>query len=1095
LKRILLALGVLATLAAISPTLGIGQEDSDATATAGLELQWRNIGPQRGGRSIAVGGSTARPSEYYFGATGGGLWKTTDGGNEWAPVTDGQISSSSVGAVEVCPADPDTVYIGMGEVEFRGDIIPGDGIYKTTDGGETWTHMGLGDVQAIGRIRVDPSNCDRVFVAALGHMFGPSDERGVYRSTDGGETWENVLFQDDLAGAVDIAMDPNDPDTLYAGFWHVFRKPWLLESGGPGSGLFKSTDGGDTWENLTDNPGMPDEPIGKVGVSVSGADSNRVYAIIEAADGGVFSSSDAGATWERVNSDRDLRQRAFYYTRIYADPTDVDRVYVLNVDFFRSDDGGATFDDIDTPHGDNHDLWISPEDNQRMIEGNDGGANVSTDGGENWTEQDYSTAQIYHVTTTNDDPYLVCGAQQDSSTICTSSEDTGDETIQVGGGEAGYVAVDPQDSNVFYTGNYGGQLTRFDRDTGQARSVHIWPDNPMGHPAKDLKERFQWTFPIVTNPAKPNAVYASSQHVFETTNEGQRWRRISPDLTRADPDTLGDSGGPITKDQTSIEYYADVFTVAPSTVDPDVIWAGSDDGLVHVTRNDGGSWTPVRPPDLPHFTRVSMIEASPHDAGTAYLAAHRYRLDDFGVYLYKTHDFGRTWTPISNGIPDGSFLWSVREDPERAGLLYAGTQHGVYVSFDDGANWESMSGDLPDASVQDLTVKGDDLVIATHGRGFYILDDLGQLRELGAEGVAAVEKAGAIEPSVAGEAAESEEAEESASEETEAVEPEAVEGEEGEEEESEAFGPVDPLSLADTQMLKLDPAEREAVVRLPMTDAAPAPAPDGAVDLLDPTDPIRRQSQLGISYQVNGAVDSISIKVLTSKGQEVRTFTGLNTAPGPHTFSWNLRYPNTVTFPGLIFWSANTQGPLAPWGGYQLVLTASDNDSDAQQFAILRPPVLPPDITQQDIVEQFQLSRRVVNRTGEANQAVIDIRDCKSQIDNRLGQTSDPDVTQTGQALEGRLSQVEEAIYQVRLESGQDPLNFPIKLNNKIAALRGHIESADDRPTDAEYAVFNVLSGQLQDQLDELARIVASDVPDFNAALGAAGLQPISCTS
>jgi photosystem II stability/assembly factor-like uncharacterized protein len=1054
---------VLTTAAMLIPASGQGQQPAADPALL-QEFQWRNVGPLIGGRSIAVGGSVARPNEYYFGATGGGLWKTTDGGEEWAPVTDGQITSSSVGAIEVCPANPDVVYIGMGEVEFRGDIIPGDGVYKTTDGGQTWTHLGLSDAHAIGRIRVDPSNCDRVFVAALGHMFGQNDERGVYRSLDGGANWERVAFRNDLAGAVDIAMDPDNPDVLYAGFWHVYRKPWLLNSGGPGSGLLKSTDGGETWTDLTEAPGMPEGPIGKVGVSVSGADSNRVYAIIEANEGGVFQSNDAGATWERVNSDRSLRQRAFYYTRIYADPVVRDRVYVLNVSFLRSDNGGSSFQSISTPHVDNHDLWIAPDNNQRMIEGNDGGANVSTNGGQEWTEQDYSTAQMYHVTTTDDDPYLVCGAQQDNGTVCTSSQGVGDDTFEVGGGEAGYIAVDPEDSNVFYAGNYGGQQTRFDRTTDQARSVHIWPDNPMGHPALNLKERFQWTFPIVTNPARPDAVYASSQHVFVTNNEGQSWKQISPDLTRADPDTLGDSGGPITKDQTSIEYYATVFTVAPSTVDPKVIWAGSDDGLVHVTRNHGRSWERVRPPLLPRLTRMSMIEASPHDPGTAYLAAHRYRLDDFGVYLYKTNDYGHTWTRIANGIPDGAFLWSVREDPVRPGLLYAGTQHGVYVSFDDGASWESLSESLPDVSVQDLVVKGDDLVIATHGRGFYILDDLGPLRELGAEALAGGAPALRAPTAPLGT-------------------------------EVQGAGEAAPQSRAEAEALSTDAVESGtldlASPRIAAPKAAPS-APDGPVELLDPADPIRGEAELGVVYEVREPVDAITATVYNRRGEEVRTFTGLDTTPGQRNFNWNLRYPNTVSFPGMVLWSANTSGPLSPWGKYRLVLRAG-GDTDEQQFEILRDPRLGPEITQADINEQFRLSRRVVNRTGEANQAVIDIRDCKGQVDARLEATDDPEVARGGAALNEALSVVEEAIYQVRLQSNQDPLNFPIKLNNKIAVLRGHIESADDQPTDQTYEVFDELSGQLETELDELAGIVARDVPAFNDALAAAGLEPITC--
>ncbi|HEV8563101.1 MAG TPA: hypothetical protein VGR06_42840, partial [Actinophytocola sp.] len=725
-RRFLIPLAAFAALIAFSPPAAASPEARrDVNPALFKDLLWRNVGPSLGGRSLAVAGSVARPNEYYFGATGGGLWKSTDGGTEWAPVTDGQITSSSVGAIAVCPANPDVVYLGMGEVDLRGDIIPGDGVYKTVDGGRTWRHLGLEQTQMIGRIRVDPANCDAVYVAALGHAFGPNNQRGVFRSSNGGNSWERVLFRDDLTGAVDLVMDPANPRVLYASLWHAFRKPWLLESGGPGSGLFKSVDGGSTWTELTTNPGLPAAPVGKIGVSVSGANPNRVYAIVEAPAGGLFRSEDAGATWRLVNDSAAIRQRAFYYTHVFADPVLPDRVYVQNVQFLRSDDGGATLSTVNTPHGDNHDLWIAPNNSQRMIEGNDGGANVSVNGGAAWTAQDYSTAQIYRVTTTNDDPYLICGEQQDRDSVCVSSTG-GTDRFSAGGGESGPIAVDPRDSNVFYAGNYDWFMTRLDRSgrTGLgARQVTPWPDNPMGHPASDLRHRPQWTYPLVTNPAEPDAVYTGSQFVMKSTDRGQSWRQLSPDLTYHDPATLGDSGGPITKDQTSIEYYATVFAIAPSTVDPRVIWAGSDDGRIHRTADGGGFWQPVTPLELAKFSTVTMVDASHFDTGTAYVAAHRYRLDDRTPLAFRTHNGGTTWTRINAGFAPSDFLWSIREDPLRPGLLYAATQHGVYVSFNDGDSWQSLRTNLPDTSVQDITVKGGDLVIATHGRGFYVLDD------------------------------------------------------------------------------------------------------------------------------------------------------------------------------------------------------------------------------------------------------------------------------------------------------------------------------------------------------------------------------------
>jgi photosystem II stability/assembly factor-like uncharacterized protein len=1011
-------------------------------------LKWRNIGPPLGGRSIAVAGSVARPNEYYFGATGGGLWKTTNGGEDWSPVTDGQIGSSSVGAIEVCPTNPDVVYIGMGEVELRGNVIPGDGVYKTTDGGRTWTHMGLADTQMIGRVRVDPANCDRVFVAALGHTFGANDERGVFRSDNGGQTWQKVLVGDGLTGAVDLSIDPSNPRVVYASLWHVFRKPWLLFSGGDSSGLFKSTDGGTTWTELSGH-GLPAEPLGKIGVSVSPADPNRVYAIVEAADGGVFRSDDAGASWQRTDNSSARRQRAFYYTRIYADPVVRDRVYVLNTSFYRSNDAGASFSSISTPHGDNHDLWIAPNNNSRMVEGNDGGANVSTNGGEDWTDQDYSTAQMYRLATTDDDPYLVCGEQQDRGATCVSSTG-GDDFFGIpGGSESGPIAVDPRDSNVFYAGSccgpFTGSLTRFDRSgkTGiGGRRIDPWPDNPMGHAAGDNLHRFQWTYPLVTNPAEPNALFAGSQYVLKSTNGGQSWQRISPDLSYADPATLGDSGGPITRDQTGIEYYATVFAIAPSTVDPKVIWAGSDDGRIHVTTQGGGTWRNVTPRGLAKDSRVSMLDAGHQDTATAYAAVHRYKLDDFRPYIYKTHSGGTAWTKITTGIPDGDFIWSVREDPQRRGLLYAAAQHAVYVSFDDGSNWQSLSLNLPDNSVQDIAVKGGDLVIASHGRGFYVLDDGATLlRRLTPQ--------------------------------------------------------TKPRDIADFKQTV--PPET------PIPDVGPPPPsvpptvhdPDAESDvavLRDPDNPVRAvTNNLQVSYTLKQAASSATADFLNADGAVIRSFT-LPTTAGTRTLNWNLRYANATSFPGLIYWSADNNGPRAPLGTQSVRLTV-DGQALTQSFEVLKDARLNGIVSDADIQEQFALALGVRNRTSDANQGVINIRDCTTQIDDRMTAANDPEVTQQGTALKGSLSAVENELYQTRLQSNQDPLNYPIKLNNKMATLRSVIESVENRPTNPTRDVFDLLAGQITTQLDRLAEIVATDVPTFNATLQSHGQPPISCSA
>ncbi|HEX7118872.1 MAG TPA: hypothetical protein VF212_08800 [Longimicrobiales bacterium] len=1003
----------------------------DAELFAGLE--WRNIGPNRGGRSIAVAGSAARPDEYYFGATGGGLWKTTDGGITWRPVTDGQITSSSVGAVAVCEANPDVVYIGMGEVQLRGNAMEGDGVYKSTDGGKTWAHVGLRETRAVSRIRIHPEDCDRVYVAALGHLFGENPERGVFKTTDGGANWERVLQVSDRAGAVDLSMDPNDPDVLYAGFWQVYRTEWGLYSGGEDGGLWKTTDGGENWTELTGNPGLPQGIWGKVGVSVSPADPNRVYAIIEAEDGGVFRSDDGGETWERTNEERKLRQRAFYYTRIYADPIEKDRVYVLNTGLYRSDDAGKTFETrLRPPHGDNHDLWIAPNDNQRMINSNDGGANVSINGGRSWTEQDYPTAQMYHVITTDHIPYHVCGAQQDNSTACVPSDGRGDEWYAVGGGESGYIAPAPADLDVFFAGSYGGLLTRLDRETGQRRNVNIWPENPMGHSSEDIRERFQWTFPIVFSRTEPNVLYAGSQHLWRTTNGGQSWERISPDLTRHDPETMGPSGGPITKDQTGVETYATIFSIAPSYQDGNIIWVGSDDGKIHITRDGGASWKDITPDDMPEFGRVSLIEASPHDPATAYVAVKRYRLDDRTPYIFRTHDFGESWTPIVNGIRENDFVHAVREDPKRKGLLYAGTEHGVYVSFDDGDHWQSLSLELPDVAVHDLVVEEKDLVIATHGRSFYVLDDIAPLRQLTPE-----------------------------------------------------------VASADVHLYRPSDAMRSVDRGVAVYYYLAEPADEVKLEFLDADGNVIRS--------FTGTRDTTQAKAAEDEGvededeDEGRRGSGGESEPatdaGLQRFVWDTRYPGATEFPGMILWAARTSGPRAVPGDYSVRLTV-DGVTQVQPFRIVKDPRLT-HVSQADLEAQFELAMRIRDRTSDANEAVLLIRGIKEQVDARIEAADDDDIRKAGESLNAALSAIEGEIYQVRLESRQDPLNFPIKLNNKIAALLGVVESGDGRPTEQSYTVFEALSERLEAQLQALEEVLANELAAFNRRLRERGLEPV----
>ncbi len=998
-----------------------GQQASrSGTESRFTGLKWRSIGPNRGGRSIAAAGSASRPFEYYFGATGGGLWKTTDGGVTWKPVSDTSFKTSSVSAVAVSESNPDVVYVGMGETELRGNIIQGDGVYKSSDAGKTWNHVGLADTQSIARIRVHPTNPDVAWVAALGHPYGPHPDRGIFRTTDGGKNWQKVLFRDERTGAVDLAVDPKNPDVLYAGLWEVFRTPHSLSSGGPGSGIFKSTDGGVNWTEMSRNPGLPTGILGKIGLAVSGGDSGRVYAMVEAADGGLFVSDDGGLKWTKVNDERKLRQRAFYYTRVYADPKSRDVVYVLNTSMYRSTDGGKTHKSIKVPHGDNHDLWIASNDPARMINANDGGANVSINGGETWTDQDFPTAQMYHVTTTRHVPYQVCGAQQDNSTVCVPSTGTGDTWFDAGGGESGYLASDPRNPDILFAGSYGGYLTRLDHKTGLLRNVQVWPDNPMGYSAKDIAERFQWTYPIVFSPVDASTLYVASQHLWRSTNEGQSWERISPDLTRADPSTMGPSGGPITLDQTGVETYATIFTVAPSHQDAGTIWTGSDDGVVQITRDGGKAWTVVTPKDLPEFCRISLIEASPHKNGTAYLAANRYQRDDWGAYVYRTEDFGANWTRISSAIVAGDFARAIREDTKRPGLLYLGTERGIYVSFDNGSRWESLSLNLPVTPVHDLVVEDRDLVIATHGRSFYILDNIGPIRQ----------------------------------------------------------------SSPDTWTK--------------------------AVQLFDPMDPLRlRDGSVAIDYFLKDKVELLSIEILDSAGKSIKQFKGTSAdkevpdtpagddeddddprpkpepkpsvKAGLHRFTWDLRYPGGTEFPGIILWAANRKGPVAPPGDYQVKLSAA-GETLTQRFTIGVDPRFT-NVSAADLGEQFKLALQVRDKFSEGNEAVVKIRAMKDQIKDRLNGNKKPSVKAAGEALTAKLGAIEGEIYQVKNQSSQDPLNFPIKLNNKLAALQGVVDSSNGRPTAQSYQVFNELSAKLDAQLKLLDQAIQVDVTKLNAML------------
>jgi photosystem II stability/assembly factor-like uncharacterized protein len=1001
--------------------------------------RWRSIGPNRGGRSIAVAGVKSRPREGYFGAVGGGLWKTVDAGNNWVPVTDGQISSSSVGAVAVSESNPDIVFIGMGESCIRGNIMPGDGVYKSSDAGKTWAKVGFANVDAISRVRIHPTNPDIVYVAAFGQYHGPSDERGVFKSTDGGKTWRRTLFRDPRTGAVDLAIDENNPNVIFAALWEAYRIEYQMSSGGPGSGLFKSTDGGDTWNEITRNQGLPQGVVGRIGVALTKADSNRVYALVENEKGGLYVSDDAGATWRLMNESRNVRQRAFYYTHVHGDPRNKDTVYMLNTALFRSTDAGKTIAQVGQgTHGDHHDLWVDPDDSDHIVVGNDGGGAISyniSSAQRTWSDQDFPTAQWYHVVTTAHLPFHVCGAQQDNSTLCVPSNTNAGgggfggappaAPYPVGGGEPGYIAPDRTDPDLFFAGsNNGTFLTRYNRRTGELKEVGAYPRFFSGEPSKDVKERWQWTYPIIFSPVDPKVLYTSSQRVWRTTNGGDTWDAISGDLSRHDPKTFQESGGPITHDMNSPEIYGTVFSLAPGKKDINVMWAGSDDGLIHVTRDHGKTWTNVTPADMPELGRVSQIDGSSFDNGTAYLAVKKMLLGDRSPHIFRTRDYGNTWTKIVNGIAGGDYVHAVREDPVRRGLLYAGTQHGVYISFDDGERWRPFKNGLPDTPVADLVVEKNALAIGTHGRSFYVMDDIAALRQLGV-------------------------------------------------------------------------------------------AQAGDVMLFKPADVIRGLDRAGISYYLKTQPKTLTMEFLDANGQVMRTVNGQpppkpgdKPAPAPgggggggfggpqgapmaagmNRYSWDLNSTPVVSFLGMILWGATQNGPMVLPGSYSVRLTI-DGATQTQPFSIVKHPLRP--VSDADLQYQWDLASRIRDKVNEANLAVINIRRIKSDITART-KDAPKEVQEAGAKLTQSLSVVEEDVYQVRNQSGQDPLNFPIKTNNRLASLLRVAVTGEGRPTGNVETIFAELVTELKGHTDRLDRTLTTELAAFNRMLERNKKNPIS---
>jgi photosystem II stability/assembly factor-like uncharacterized protein len=1059
--------------------------------TAFGALRWREIGPARGGRSVAVAGSVQRPNEYWMGTTGGGVYKTTDGGQNWAAATDAYFGGT-IGAIAVDPQNADNVWVGGGETDIRGNTAGGDGLWKSRDAGKTWAFLGFKE-EHIAAIRVHPTNSDVAWMAVFGNPFRASQTRGVFKTTDGGKTFTKVLFVNDSTGAIDIQLDPSNPDIMYAATWQAYRTSWSLSSGGPGSGIYKSLDGGATWTNISRAAGLPAGVMGKIGLAISPVKPSRVWAVIEHDSGGVYRSDDAGATWSYINRDRKLRQRAWYYSNLVADPKDTNIVYALNVGFYRSRDGGRTFPQaIRVPHGDNHDLWIAPDNPNRMIEANDGGATVSTDNARTWTDLDFPTAQWYHVDASNDYPYTICGAQQDNSTLCGPSRGEGRVSLSdwkdAGGGESGYVTPHPTKPWIIFAGSYGGLLTRKDMRTGFERNVTVYPVNPMGYSSKDIAVRFQWTFPIVFSRHNPNVLYAAGSKLFRSTNEGESWTAVSPELARRDPRTMDASGGPITKDQTGVETYALIFAFDESPVQQGVLWVGTDDGLVHVSKNNGTTWENVTPPGIGDFTRISIIEPSRYAAGTAYVAANRYQLGDKRPLIYRTTDFGKTWTALTNGIDAEHFVRVVREDPERRGMLFAGTERGVYVSFDDGANWRSLRRNLPLVPVHDLKIKDGDLIAATHGRGFWVMDNISAMRQVTPTILAS--SAHLFAPTDAwrtdwGGGFFAQMAEMTGGGSTLGANPPG--------------GARFSYWLKEAnQTVKFEFLDANGKVITGFTsDQDPETAADSMrmegvkaamIDSLVNKAGLARDSAMKIAAARTsgpGAIGAVDMEEMMLRGpRPVR----VPNKAGMNQFGWNMRYPDAARFDGMIMWAGSVTGPMAPPGAYSVRMTAG-GVTQTHPFRLKKDPRS--DATDADVLAQFNMLLAIRDRTTDANMAVRTVRNMRWQVADRAPKlTGQPSIEFQSLAndMMAELSGAEQEVYQTKNQSSQDPLNYPIKLNNQIAALSGTVSSGDYRPTQQAREAFSMLSGKLEVQLVTIKRSLDTRLPRLNAILKAAGL-------
>ncbi|WP_299046696.1 glycosyl hydrolase [uncultured Polaribacter sp.] len=986
-------------------------------------VKWRNIGPFRGGRSATVTGVTKKANLFYMGTTGGGVWKTIDAGNTWQNISDG-FFGGSVGAVAVSESDNNVIYVGMGEKTVRGNVSSGDGIWKSNNAGKTWQHIGLKNSRHIPRVRIHPKNADIVFAGVLGDLYKPTQERGVYKSIDGGKNWKRVLFSNENAGVVDLIIDPNNPRILYATTWNVRRTPYSLSSGGTGSALWKSTDEGETWTNISKNKGLPDGIWGISGVTVSPLNSDIVWALIENKKGGIYKSLDAGKTWKLINSERKLRQRAWYYTRLYADTQDENILYVLNVRYHKSTDGGKTYKTYNAPHGDHHDLWIAPNDNQRMIIGDDGGAQISFDAGENWsTFLNQPTSQFYRVTTDNHFPYRILAAQQDNSTIRIAHRNSGSFITEsdwesTAGGESAHIAVDPLNNDIVYGGSYGGLLTRKNHKTNETRAVNVWPDDPMGHGAEDFKYRFQWNFPVFFSPNNKKRLYAASNHLHVTENEGQSWKVISPDLTRNDPKTLGASGGPITKDNTGVEYYGTIFAATESSYEPGVIWTGSDDGLVHISKNNGESWANVTPKKMPDWMMINCIEVDPFIKGGAYIVGTKYKTGDYQPYLYKTENYGKSWKRITNGIGNEDFTRALRADPKRKGLLYAGTEKGMYISFDDGKNWQKFQQNLPIVPITDLAIKNDNLIAATQGRSLWIIDDLTPLHQINS-------------------------------------------------------------SIVNQDIVLYKPKDAYNI--------------NGGNGRTSKTMGTNHPGGVAINYYVKEKTekDTIALSIYDANTNLIQVYSSspnkekkeekLTVKDGNNIFYWNMVYPGAEKIKGMILWWASLSGPVALPGKYTVELSVNGKKL-REEFSILKNPMS--ETTLADTKAQFDFITSINTKMSEIHKALKNVTKVRAQVNLLKKSIKDTvkhkDILAYADNLVKDITSIEETLYQTKSKSNQDPLNFPIRLNNKLAHLNSLTRIGSYAPTQQAIDFKNEITAIIDVELAKLYSIFNNDVKELN---------------